>query len=266
MIARFLVGARRGLRWVKQGIAAGGFFFPASHYALLALLFGVGLELMFVLQRWVIGVAIALGAVVFLGIFLLVSKERGSFPIFTAVLPVFYVVGTIGFAFLFPTTGLLQVYIVAAALFFFFLLKHAARAVYPVWNWLLTMTTLLLCCAFILGLRFHLDVSVVATLLFVYTAAFLLALQAYRRFYVPAAAGLVPAGTTALVLTELAWLMQFLPIHYLAQASIITVCYYVIFHLLHLYERSGLTRRTLWEYIGVGGAALGIIIISARWI
>lgn len=261
-----LIAVRQRLRqYGRQALQAGGILFPASHYVLLAILFGVGLELLFALQQWVIGVAIALAAVVTVGIVLVVVEERGSFVPLHAVLPILYVLGALGFAFLLPTTGLLQGYIVGTAAFFFVVLKHAARAAYPVWNWLLTLVTLLLLVGFVLGLRFHLYLPVLLTLALVYIASFLLSLQAYRRVYTSAALALVPAGITALALTELAWLLQFLPSHYLVQASMLTAVYYSVFHLLDLRQRRALTRRDLLEYIGVGGAALGIIVVSARW-
>jgi hypothetical protein len=60
--------------------------------------------------------------------------------------------------------------------------------------------------------------------------------------------------------------MQFLPVHYLIQAGLITSGYYIMFNLLALSIDRKVTRRDLLEYGIVGIVAIVIILASAKWV
>lgn len=236
-----------------------------SRYALLALLFGVGLELIFALQRWVYVVAAAVVAVVGLGVLLLRLEEGGQFRFIHSILPLLATAGLSGFAFLLPTTALLHVYVAGAGVFFFLLLKHGARAAYPLWNWLMSLVVYFLTISFVLGLRFHLDLPVVPLLTAVGAATALISLQALARISQPVRDSLVPVLGLTLALSEVTWVLQFLPVHYLVQASVISALYYVMFNLMSVQALRGVERRDLIEYVGIGLVALLLVLISAQW-
>src|SRR3989338_6546878 len=86
--------------------------FPASHYALLALLFIVGLELIFALQRWVLVVAQIVIVVVSIGVVLVRIEESGKFTLSNMLLPILAAIGFFGFCFFF----------LSPPIFFFFFL------------------------------------------------------------------------------------------------------------------------------------------------
>lgn len=236
-----------------------------SRYALLALLFAVGLELIFLLQRWVYVVSGAVVAVVAAGVVLLRLEEGGRFRLQHVVLPLLATAGMGGFAFLLPTTPTLHVYIGAAGVFFFLLLKYGARPAYPLWNWLMSLIVYLLTVSFVLGLRFHLDVPVVPVLMAVAGVTMLTAFQAMARVTSRPLDSLVPVLGITLALTEVAWVMQFLPVHYLVQASVIGALYYVMFSLMSVSYLAGVSRRDIIEYAGIGAVAIVMILMSARW-
>lgn len=253
-------------RGTRSVIKATWRLFPASHYVLLSGLFVVGLELIFTLQRWVTLVAVVVVTVVTLGVILVRLEEGGRFGLVHSILPILATTGLVGFAFLLPTTPVLHLYILVAGLIFFFLLKHGAREAYPIWNWTLSLAIYFLNIAFILGLRFHLYIPVLLVLLLVLVISSLMIVQALRRVTQTANELVLPTLTMALVLTEVAWVLQFLPSHYLVQAAVVAILYYVIFNLVSLSYTRKLKRHDIIEYIGVGVVASLLILVSTRWL
>ena len=239
--------------------------FPSSHYVLLSVLFSVGLELIFALQRWVIFVAITVVLVVIVGVILVRFEEKKRFMPTQIILPALAATGLGGFAFLLPTTPVLHIYIIAAGLMLFFILKHGTKQAYPLWSWALSMVVYFLNVAFLLGLRFHLYMPILLLLLLMLIVSVLMALQVLRRTAKSIVPIILTAMALALILTEVAWVLQFLPSHYFVQAGIITALYYVIFNLVNLSYARNLNRRDLFEYAGIGLIALIIILVSAQW-
>jgi hypothetical protein len=239
--------------------------FPASHYLLLALLFIVGLELIFALQRWVILVAVASASVVAAGVVLVRLEEQGRFRPLYIILPVLAAVGFSGFAFLLPTTPILHIYVAAAGLLFFWLLKHGVRQAYPLWNWTLSLPVYFLNMSFVLGLRFHLDLPVIAMLPLVAALTALMSLQALARIAPTLAGAALPVLAMTLTLSEVTWTLQFLPSHYLVQAGVVTSLYYVLFSLTSISYMRKVSRRDIVEYAAIGLSACLLILISAQW-
>jgi len=238
---------------------------PASHYLLLALLFFVGLELITSFHRWIVVLAVILLALIAYGIVLVRLEEDRPFTLLQPVLPVLAAVGLTGFSFFLPTSPLLHLYYVLAALVFFWLLKHGAKQAYPTWNWTISTIIFFLDMAVILGLRSNLFMPVLLTLGLISVASFLISLQALWRAAIPAAAVLL-ALVVALVLTQISWVLQFSPAHFLIQAGILVVLYYVLFHLLSLSLQRQLRREDITEYAVVGVVALVVLLATARWI
>lgn len=238
---------------------------PTSHYALLSLLFIAGLELIFALQRWVIALTGATLVVIVLGVVLIKLEDGPMFRWVHTLLPILAAIGVTGFAFLLPAATLLHVYIAAAGVLLFLLLRHGARPAYPVWNWALSLVVYFLNIAFALGLNFHLYLPTIAMLLMVAVVTLLAGYQALARVAPLAQQRLVPALSMTLALAEVAWALQFLPAHFLVQASFITALYYVIFNLIALSYIQQLKGRDVLEYAGIGFIASLIIIISAQW-
>jgi hypothetical protein len=239
--------------------------FPASHYLLLALLFVVGLELIFALQRWVIVVAVASASVVGVGVVLVRLEEQGQFRPLYIILPVLAAIGFSGFAFLLPTTPILHLYVVAAGLLFFWLLKHGVRQAYPLWNWTLSLPVYFFTLAFVLGLRFHLDLPVLGMLLLVAALTSLVSLQALARIAPTLTSVMLPVLAMTFALAEVTWVLQFLPVHHLVQAGVVTALYYVMFSLVSISYMRKVTRRDIVEYVTIGMIASLIILMSAQW-
>jgi len=231
----------------------------------LSILYVVGLELIFALQRWVILVALTVVVVVAIGVVLVRIEEKGKFSLSQVVLPLLATVGLSGFAFLLPTSAILHVYILAAGGALFFLLKHGAKQAYPIWNWLISLLIYFLNIAFIAGLRFHLYIPVLLVLIAIFIVTGLMSWQALRRIALGVEI-IIPVLVMAFVLTEIAWALQFLPAHYLVLAGVVTALYYSMFNILSLSINKQPTRREVYEYAGIGIAALMILIISAKWV
>lgn len=238
--------------------------FPSSHYALLSLLYIVGLEFMFALQKWLVLVSITVIAVITLGIFLVRYEEKGAFSLSDTILPLTAAIGLSGFTFFRPNNNLLHLYIILAGIVLFFLLKHGARKAYPTWNWLISLLVFFLNMAFIVGLRFHLYIPVILTLFLVFLMSGVISWQSMRRL----ASGpdiILPVLAMSFTLTELAWTMQFLPSHYLMQAGVLATAYYIMFNLIAISLQRKTTKKDILEYAAVGMTALAILITTARW-
>lgn len=236
-----------------------------SHYVLLAVLFFVGLELIEAFHRWIIIMAIGLLILLMYGIALLRIEEREHFKLVQAVLPVMAATGLTGFAFFLPKVPLIHAYFALAALLFYFLLRQGARMAYPTWNWMISTIVLFVNLAIVLGLRFHLYWPVIYTLGLVCLASLIISWQAFYRVIPSGRHTLLLSVSLALVLTEVSWILLFLPLHYFVQAGILVTFYYVSFHLLTLGIENKLARRQILEYIGLGLAAFVTLLLTARW-
>ncbi len=250
---------RTGLRRLVQ-------LFPSSHYVLLSLLFFILLELVTVFHRWIwLFIAILLVLMIY-GIVLVRIEERGRFKPTQTILPLVTASGLTGFTLFIPLTSLVHLYFALSALIFFLLLRHGARLAYPTWNWLISTVVLFLNVAVALGIRFHLYLPVVATLILVFIVSWLVSVQALRRVAASLSHAMLLAVALGLVLTQLAWTLQFLPIHFMIQAGVIVIVYYVLFHLLSRSLEGELRREHVVEYAALGSFALLILLATARWI
>jgi hypothetical protein len=242
-----------------------GYLIPSSHYALLSLLFLAGLEITFAWPRFVIPLLAGLFLLMAIGILLVRIEERGRFRVTQAILPVLAVTGFTGFGLFMPHNQLLHIYFILASILLFWLLKHATKLAYPTWNWTLSTIVLFLDTAAILGLRFHLYVPIAIILPILFVVSFLISFQAVRRVApLISETGLLSLGIAA-GLTEIAWTLQFLPLHYVVQAGILVAFYYVFFHLISVSYERRLHRRDIIEYVVMGTTALLLILLTARW-
>jgi len=240
--------------------------FPSSHYALLSILFFIGLELIIVFHSWIwLFTAILLALMVY-GIVLVRIEERGRFKPTQVILPLVTASGLTGFTLFLPLNSLIHLYFAASAVIFFVLLRHGARLAYPTWNWLISTIVLFLNIAVALGIRSNLYLGVLTTLLIVFLVSWLVGTQALRRVASSLAHTLLLGAALGLVLTQLTWVILFLPIHFLIQAGIVVVVYYVLFHILSMSLEGRLRRKHIVEYAVLGGIALLSLLVSARWV
>ncbi|MEX1997557.1 MAG: hypothetical protein WEA04_02675 [Candidatus Andersenbacteria bacterium] len=240
------------------------YLLPSSHYVLLALLFFAGLQLAFWLHQWIVPLFAGLFVLMVIGILLVRIEEQGRFRIMQAILPILAVIGLTGFG-LFLPPQLLQLYFISASLLLFWLLKHGAKMAYPTWNWTLSTIVFFLDTAALLGVRFHLYVPIIIILGGLLIISFLISLQALRRITPTVSEAILIALTIGIGLTQLAWTLQFLPLHYVVQAGILVAFYYVFFHLISVSYERPVRFKDIAEYALIGAAALGIILINARW-
>ena len=245
-------------RWLRA--------FPSSHYVLLAALFFIGLELVITFHQWLVAVTAVLLTVVIYGIFLVRYEEGGRFRSIQIILPALAAIGLTGLAFFLPRTQLLHGYFVVASVLFYGLLRHGARQAYPTWNWMISVLVLFVNVAVILGIRWHLYISLTAILATLFVVIFLLSFQALSRVAETGRHALVMSFGLAFVMTEAAWSLQFLPLFFLVQAGIIATLYYVFFYALTLSLEKKLTRQKIVEYSGLGLAALLVLLLSAHWL
>lgn len=236
---------------------------PLTHYALLALVFLVGLELTWWWRGWFWLLSLIFITVVAIGAYF-IRREEGYADPSHIILPVLGITGLAGFAMLLPPTALLHLYFVAAALAFFWLLTHGSRYAYPTWNYILSHVVFLLNLALIFAWRFYFFAPLLLVLGLLFTLTWCISWQALRRRALEAEVFLT-TFILAFVITEVAWTLQFLPAHFLIQAGIVASLHYVCFHVLSASLRGELQRRAFLEYIGVGVIALAFILLTAQW-
>lgn len=238
---------------------------PNYHYVLLVLFFFGGLELIFFVHRFIPLLAALLAVIVVAGVALLKAEEGVRFRLAAAVLPALAVSGAVSFSLFLPVTALVHLFMVLSALLLYFLLALGAREAYPTWNWTLALILFFLNAASSLGWRYYLYVPILILLVLIALVSGLTLWQGWRRLNVPKGQALAAAAGGALVLTEVAWTLQFLPLHYLIQASILTAGYYLMFNLTRISLTRPLRRSDLFEYGMVGVVALFIVLLLARW-
>lgn len=240
--------------------------FPSSHYALLAAFFLAGLEVIFALHQFIILLVIGLLALLFLGIVLVRAEEGGKFHPTQTILPALAALGLTGFALFLPTTQYLHLYFVGSAVVFFYVLKYGAKQAYPTWNWVISLAVLFVCLASFLGWRFHLYIPIIFVVGSIFLTFFLISVQSLQRLVSSTSEALLLSLSAAFVLTELAWVLQFLPLYYLVQTGVLVAVYYVMFHLVTAAYEGGVKSRDVVEYIIIGSVALLMILATARWV
>ncbi len=239
---------------------------PASHHVLVALLFFFGLELIFAFQRGVILSLAALLGLMTIGVVFTALEESADFHFTQAILPILAAVGLTAFALFLPSSALLHLYFLAAALTFYFLLQFGARLAYPTWNWGLSAVVLYVDMAAILGWHFHLAESLFAMLCLAWLTVFLLAWQALRRIPHGEGEALLLALAVSFAAAEFIWALQFTPLHFLIQAGVVLVFYYILFQVLTTSFERALKRRDVLEYAIVGTVALLVLLTTAQWL
>ncbi len=239
--------------------------FPSSHYALLSLFLFIGLELLFIVHRWLFLLLLILLAILIIGIFLIRSEEGEQFHITQTILPTLAAFGFVAFAVYLPLTAFIHVYFFLCAVAFFFIIKYGAKQAWPTWNAIISVAVLTTVIAPIIGWRFIFYTPVWAIILILFPAIALMAFQSLLR-YIPttAEAGLVSL-IIAFVLSELTWILQFLPLHFVVQSGCIVTAYYGILQIITASYEGTLTRRFALEYGFVGTLAMLLLLLTAKW-
>jgi len=239
--------------------------FPSSHYALLALFFGGGLELMFAFQRLVLFVMGFFLVLVFVGVVIIRTEESEVFHPTQIILPVMTALSTSLFALFLPVNAFIHVYIALATGVFFYLLKYGARQAYPTWRLIITLTVVFTTLASILGWQYLLFGSLTLAVFLAGLAIFLLSCQLVFHSSQSPQETILVSATVTLGLMQLLWILQFLPLQYLAQSAIVTVVYYTIIQLVLGSYDYPVGRREILEHLGVGGVLLGVLLSVSQW-
>jgi hypothetical protein len=119
--------------------------------------------------------------------------------------------------------------------------------------------------AVIFGLRYHLYIALVWILGLVFGVILLASLQSLHRVTKDWVETWLPSLGLAVAVTQLGWVMQFWPLHYVVQAGVAVVAYYVVFNLLSISFERKLSRADMIEYGAVGGLGLIILLFTANW-
>ena len=224
LIGSLIAYGQKGMQALRQ-------VFPSSHYAILSLFFFAGLELSFALRRWIFLIISILLAIIIIGVILIRAEEKGRFHPSQTILPALAALGITAFSLFLPTTFWIHIYFAVAAILFFFLLKHGAKQAYPTWNWIITLVILFVSMASLLGWRFHLYTPPVIILGITFVMISLLNVQSLLRYTNSIAESWLVSLAIAFALSEVVWVLQFLSLHFTAQAGIITALYYSMFQL-----------------------------------
>lgn len=236
-----------------------------SHYLLLSLFFFAGLEVAFALQRLVYVVLLVLIAIVVAGVFVIRYEELGEFSVYQTILPSLAALGLAAFALFLPVVWWLHVYLAAAAVCIYYVLKHGAKQAYPTWNTVVSLVTLFVVLASALGTRFHFYIPPAALLIIVFVATAAVAVQFFLRYIEGRAESWLLAVAVALVAAQIAWALQFLPLHYIVQSGIVLTVYYVATGLAAAAYEKKISRREIVEHFAFGTLATITLLLTARW-
>lgn len=239
--------------------------FPSSHYALLSLFLFVGLELLFVIHRWLFLLIFIFLAILIIGIFLIKSEEGEWFHPTQTILPALAAFGFAGLAIYLPMTGFLHLYFIGCALLFFYILKYGAKQAFPTWNMVISLAVLFAVIVPVIGWRFTLYSPVWIMLALLFPIITLMSFQSLLRYTQTAGEAGMIALSLGFVLTEIAWVLQFLPLHFIVQAGFLVAMYHTITQLAILQIERHLNRKTVIEYSLVGLGAVILLVATAHW-
>ncbi|MBI2415474.1 MAG: hypothetical protein HYV33_02290 [Candidatus Kerfeldbacteria bacterium] len=68
-----------------------------------------------------------------------------------------------------------------------------------------------------------------------------------------------------LVITETVWVVHFWPVSFFVSGFLLTLVLYVLLHLCRHHLTTTLTRTIIWRYLGIGGLAAVLLLLTARW-
>jgi hypothetical protein len=239
--------------------------FPSSHYAILSLFLFIGLELLFVIHRWLFLLLFLLLGILVIGVFLIRSEEGAQFHSTQTILPTLAAFGFAGLAVYLPVTALLHVYFIACAIVFFTILKYGAKQAWPTWNMVISLTVLFAALVPTIGWRFLFYAPVWGMLALIFVIVTLLSFQSFLRYVQSTSeAGLI-ALALGFTLTEIAWILQFLPLHFIVQAGFLVATYYTTSQLATIAIEKNIERKTIIEYGLVGGGAIILLVLTANW-
>lgn len=241
-----------------------------SHYALLAALFGIGLELVFAFPQQIFIFIPVLLALIIIGMLLLRWEEARAWQPIQLILPAIAALGLTSLSLFIPTGGLmLHGYFLACTFILYFLLRQGAKQAYPTWNWIISLIVLLVTLTSLLSWHWYIALPNVAVLAGTFLITSLIAFQSLARLPYAKLADkepLVISLSLGLVLTQLAWALQFLPAQPILQAATILAGYYVLFHLLTISFERRVAASDFIEYGAIATAAMVGVFIFIRWI
>ncbi|HSX24725.1 MAG TPA: hypothetical protein VLG69_02040 [Candidatus Andersenbacteria bacterium] len=240
--------------------------FPSSHYALLSLFYFIGMEVWFALSAWPVVLFFIILAVLIIGIVLIRSEEGDRFHPTQAILPTLASFGFTAFAIYLPQSIFLHVYFIGCASIFFFILKYGAKQAWPTWNTAISHVVLFVCLAAVIGWRFYFYSPVGYILAILFPIIVLMAFQSLVRYARSMVETLLLSLAIALVLIEIIWILQFLPLHFIVEAGFIVSLYYATVQIITaMYE--GKLSRTLLIELSLAGTVGAIILLStAHWV
>ncbi len=239
--------------------------FPSSHYALLSLFLFIGLELLFVVHRWLFLLFFIFLAILIIGIILIRSEEGKQFHPTQTILPALAAFGFAALVIYLPITPILHAYFLVCAILFFFILKHGAKQAYPTWNMVISLAVLFAVIVPAIGWRFTLYAPVWFTLAVLFPIIASVAFQSLLRYTKTTGEAGIIALSIGFVLTQLVWLLQFLPLHFIVQAGLIVTIYHTIMQITIAVIEDRLDRRTIIEYGLVGVVGIILLASTAHW-
>lgn len=240
--------------------------FPSSHYAILSLFLFIGLELLFVIHNWLYILFAIFIAILFIGILLIRSEEgKGRFHPTQIILPTLAAVGFVSLAVYLPMNFFLHAYFIACAMLFFFILKYGAKMAWPTWNMVISLAVTFAIIAPTIGWRFTFYTPVWIMLAVLFPVIVLMAFQSLLRYTGTMDDAIIVSLCIGFVLTEVAWILQFLPLHFIVQAGILLALYYVAIQITAATVEQKLQRKTIIEYSLMGAGAILLLALTANW-
>lgn len=232
---------------------------------ILALILFAGLELLTTVRQLYWLVFIFLVAALVGGILVTLREDLRTRGPHVAILPIAYLL-SVFLMHLFVSRDLLQLFMAGATIGFLLLMARATEWAYPTWTWLFTSATFFLFTAGMYGLTFHLRFPLVLSALGIAGMTALLTYHVVGRVLANVSQRLFWSALFALLIVEFLAVLALLPVSYLAVGGVLFITFYVLLHLLqrHLYEH--VTPAIVAEYVGLGVAAVALILLTAEWV
>lgn len=239
--------------------------FPSSHYAILSLFFFIGLEFWLWIHQWPVILFIIIVTLLIIGIIFIRSEEGDVFHLTQIILPTLAVFGFVAFAIFLPQNIFLHLYFLSTAILFYLILKYGAKQAWPTWNYAISLIVLFTCVSVIIGWRFYLYSPPWIMIALIFPTVSLIAYQLLFRYVEKFQEAMLLSLTIGFILSEIAWILQFLPLQFIVQTGIIVCLYYVIMQIIVAMYEHRLSKRLLLELIISGTIGIVLLGSTARW-
>ncbi len=191
------------------------------------------------------------------------------------VIPLIYIIGSIGFLLVLPNNSLKHVFIIVSAVIFLFLLDMITKKVtktYPLKDRrlssfsLIIIATLFFVYSTVFSLYLYMNISswIVIILNVGFSVIISLCFFDWEKLY---RKGVIISLVVGLIILELTWALLFWPTGVIGRSIVLLAAMYVCLGLSRSFLTSGkIERRHIFDYLIISAVLIAVVLGTSKWI